>query len=87
MYANTKQMRFVIRTAIAKVGAVSGVTYTDMDRSFPTATRYVGFYIKNGKAAEVVAEARKICATIGYTNTVRQGKKDHTMVRTTAEKA
>jgi len=90
MFANTKQMRAVIKMAMTNVGTFAWMTHTDMDRSTVAGRpknspiRYIGFNVADDKSGLVVKEAQKICAALGFTNTVRQGKKSYWMVRTTA---
>jgi len=85
MFANTLQMRSVIKMAMKNVGAFAYITHTDLGGQAPGATtRYVGFNVADRKAHLVAAEAKKIAKSLGFTNWIRLGRKSNWMVRTVA---
>jgi hypothetical protein len=71
MLANTKQVRNVIRSAMAKVGATAWSSYTNGAKNGPNGPRYVGFGIARVQVNQVAVEARRIASDLGYTNVFR----------------
>jgi hypothetical protein len=75
MFATTKQMREILRSAAANTGARVWSCWTDKtgkSRSGTGNMRYVGMSI-SGSTEAVAAEANKIAAESGFTNKVRAG--------------
>lgn len=74
MQANTKQVRAVMRNAIAKHNAAGGLydnTWTEKTTSKVAARRSVVFSVSSFDSANVLATVKAEFAKLGYTNKVK----------------